>query len=79
MVEVRWDNPGNADITGYQFRLKLASANEWGYWWDALRVDATTTNLKLGFLERGADYQLQLRAVDDGTPGLSSDVSFTAP
>ena len=79
IITLAWDDPKNPDITGYELRLKLESAGEWEDWWLYPSTGSSTTSVKFGFMEEGANYRVQLRSVADGKPGLASEVSFTTP
>ena len=79
IITLAWDDPDNPDITGYKLRLKLESASEGEDWWLYSGTDSSTTSVKFGFLEEGASYQIQIRTVAGGKPGLAGEMSFTTP
>ena len=76
IIELRWNNPNNPDITNYQYRIKSETDNQWSRWWDA---NTTTTSIKIGFLNQSTRYQTQLRAINNNTPGPPSETTFTTP
>ena len=74
-----WQNPANSDVTGYQFRYKLASASDYGHWSNMAGSGATTVTYTLTGLLGGSAYNVQIRAVTDAGPGPVSDAATVTP
>ena len=61
-VALSWDNPGNADITGWEYRHKEAAATAWGAWTAIAGSSASTTRATVSGLVNGTRYAFQVRA-----------------
>ena len=79
IIELTWDDPENSSITIYQFRIQKQGTTEWLGWWDYPGTSASTTKIRIGHLDEGEDYIVQVRSMDDGQPGLASEIPFTTP
>ena len=71
-VDLTWDTPNDLGITGYQYRLREGVRTQLKNW--ARFGDPTTTSHTISGLTNGMDYEIHVRAVDDGTPGAYSIV-----
>ena len=78
-----WADPSDPTITGYKYRVRLASATSadsapWGDGWTAAPGSgALTTSVPLGGLVNGMAYTVQLRAVNGNGDGPISSVTAT--
>ncbi len=77
-IVLRWSNPDDADITGYQFRLRSLheSAWSWGPWKDIAASGPSSTSHVLTGLREERDwdlYHVQLRALNAGGAGEPSE------
>ena len=70
--------PGNATITGWQYRYKAGNA-DYGSWTDVPGSDAGTTSHTVTGLDNGTRYTFQVRAVNASGPGPASDEASTTP
>jgi len=68
-----WDNPGNSDITKYQYRQGSGS------WTDIANSDADTTSHVVTGLTNDVTYSFQVRAVAETVHGPSSNSSGDTP
>ncbi len=66
-VTLSWADPGNASITKWQYRGKLAGASAWGAAMDVSGSDAETTSVVVTGLTNSSAYHFQVRAF--GTVG----------
>ena len=66
-VTLSWADPGNASITKWQYRGKLAGASAWGAATDVSGSDAETTSAVVTGLTNSSAYHFQVRAF--GTVG----------
>ena len=76
-VTLSWNNPGNSEITGYQFRQK-AGSNSYGPWTDISNSAAAVTHTITG-LTNGTAYTFQVRAVAGTVNGAPSDEKMATP
>ncbi len=71
-VALAWTDPGDASITGWQYRQKVDSGH-YGTWTGIPGATATTTGLTVTGLRLGSVYTYQVRAVNTGGSGPASD------
>ena len=83
-IALHWDNPNDATITGYRFRVRLSSATSqdaapWGRGWQSIpRSDAGTTSHTLSDgLVNDVSYTIQIRAVNANGSGPASTAQAT--
>ena len=81
-VSLSWDNPYDASISGYQYRIKTAgTTNAYGAWTDIAGSDASTVSHTITVT--GTESRIvQLRATRPhsiGGPGTSATATTTAP
>ena len=77
-IDLEWNDPGDASITGYEYRTKISSATTWGNWQTITGATRTTTEHTISGLTNGTTYSVQLRARNAGGPSdESSRVSAT--
>ncbi len=67
-----WDDPHDAGIIGYQFRLKSDEESGWSAWLDFCHSDALTTVQVLPGLSNGSEYAIQIRALNARGKGAPS-------
>ena len=72
---LRWINPSDATITGYQYRRKLSSASNYGPWTSMAGSGAATTSYIVGGLSNDLAYDFQVRAVNSRAPTETSPAS----
>ena len=77
-VTLRWADPGNPAITGYQYQRK-SGANAWGAWTDIAGSGASTTSLTVTGLRNGTGFQLRIRAVSALGAGQSAASARVTP
>ena len=59
-ISLSWQNPGDAGITAYQFRVRSPGGN-WRPWQDIADSGSATTGHRLPGLSSGVAYDVQLR------------------
>ena len=65
-----WDAAPGADITGYQYRQKDATANgDWGQWTAIPESGAGASSYEVNGLTNGSEYHFRLRAVNTAGAG----------
>ncbi len=75
-VALRWDDPGDATITGWQYAVKTMAG--FGAWMDISGSDAATTAYTATGLDNGEKHVFKLRAVNGhGAGAESAEVSAT--
>ena len=72
---LRWINPSDATITGYEYRRKLSSASNYGPWTSMAGSGAATTSYIVGGLSNDLAYDFQVRAVNSRAPTETSPAS----
>ena len=85
-VLMSWSGPGDATITGYQYRYKETAAASFGAWADIAQSTAATTRHMVDGLTNDTEYTFQVRAVNaagespaataQATPHLDLQVPF---
>ncbi len=79
-VVLRWANPSNNAITGYQYRQGTGSPNiTWGEWTDFPESDATTQEKVITGLTARTQYSFQIRAVAGTVLGAASATVSATP
>ncbi len=76
-VILRWKDPGDDAITGYEYQYRAASDADWGSWMAVPKSGQDTVGYKLAGLTNGAEYRFRLRAVNGG--GASSSAPAGEP
>ena len=82
-LNLSWQDPDHASLTGYEYRKRLSSASTWDdagtrHGWKAISdSNADTTSYTLMGLDDGHRYTVQVRAVNDSGNGPASTVSET--
>ncbi len=77
-VVLRWADPNDANITGWQLRHGKAGANL-GSWSDIAGSSATTTSHTVTGLENGSAYRFVIRARNSVGDGPASDEATATP
>ena len=73
-----WSNPGNDDITGYEYRVSDDSGSNWNPDWTAIGgSDADTTGHTVTGLTNGIEYTLAVRARNIFGPGAANTANAT--
>ena len=73
-----WNNPGNDDITGYEYRVSDDSGSNWNPDWTAIGGSlADTTGHTVTGLTNGIEYTLAVRARDIFGPGAANTAKAT--
>ena len=73
-----WDNPNNATIMKYQYRVSDDDGTTWDPdWTDVSSSSATTTTHTVTGLTNGEEYTIELRAVNGTGDGTSSSDTVT--
>ena len=77
-VALFWSDPGNADITGYEYRQKIGSA-AYGAWTAMSGSSATTTQHIFSGLTNGTVHKYEIRAKAGSTAGTASSELTVTP
>ena len=77
-VSLSWSDPGNSNISKYQYRQGTGSPLVWGSWMDIINSDATTTTHTITGLSNGTEYSFQVRAVAGGSVNGTASATVTA-
>ena len=78
-VTLRWANPNNVSISGYEYRQSTDSGATFGEFTLISGSDAATTTYTITGLTIGVAYTFEIRAVYSGVPGPSSDQVTATP
>ena len=70
-VTLRWNDPADASITGYQYQVRWAGV-AWQEWTAIHNGGASTTSFTLSGLDNGTEYRFHLRAVNLGGAGKTA-------
>ena len=78
-VTLSWSDPGNSDISKYQYRQGSGSPFSWGSWADIGSSTATTTSHTVTSLTNGTEYSFQVRAFLGSMAGAASSTVTATP
>ncbi len=78
-ISMTWNNPGNALITGYEFRRARGPSFSWGNPKGIVYADASTISYVGTSLVNGTAYRFQIRAVSGGVAGAWSESVEATP
>ena len=79
-VALRWTDPSDSAITGYEVNRKLSSAQSWGMWTAIPGSGATTTNHTVTGLANNQAYDFRIRALKSkADPSAESDTASATP
>ena len=78
-ITMRWSNPKNPEIVGYQYRLFRSDRSDWDGWMNILNSSGSTTRYTIRNLAVGYTYRVQLRASAVDRQGESAEISVTLP
>ena len=79
-VTLRWDDPANAAIAGYEYRVGTSdgTTTTWDPDWEAISgSDATTTSHVVTGLTNGTAYTFEVRAANTSGGGTADTVTAT--
>ncbi len=76
-VALAWDDPGDATITGWQYRYRTTGS--YGDWTDIPGGGAATTGYTVAGLAAGIPHHFRVRAVNSSGSGLESDETEATP
>ena len=77
-VTLRWSNPDDNDITGYQYRVSDDDGNTWNPdWTDVPSSNANTTSHTVRDLTNNVPYTFQLRVLRGAKISLPSQIDAT--
>ena len=62
VIDLFWSNPGDATITGYQYRIRLSSERSYGEWQSIPSSGASTVSYTIPSLAAKQGYVIRLRA-----------------
>ena len=75
-----WDDPDDASITLYEFRLRLVGESRWrNDWTEVPGSSATTTSITYLNLSDGLPVYTEIRARNTHGPGDAANLTFTTP
>ncbi len=79
-VALRWTDPSDSAITGYEVNRKLSSAQSWGTWTAIPGSGATTTSHTVTGLANNQAYDFRIRALKSkAAPSAESDTASATP
>ena len=73
-ISLTWDDPSDASITGYEFRVHADRESDWREWKSISGSTHETTDHRL-YLTNGVRYRVQVRARNAAGAGESSETS----
>ena len=76
-ISLGWDDPGDASISGYEFRVRVAVDADWRNWRPVAVSTYLTNSHELRGLTNGALYRVQVRALNAAGAGEASETSAT--
>ncbi len=76
---LKWVDPGNGAITGYELRTGSGSPLEWKPWSAIASSDASTVAHTVTGLTNATEYSFQIRAVAGSVKGLESNTVTATP
>ena len=72
-VTLAWDDPSDAGITGWEYRVRAAPpAPGWGPWTAVPGSGAATVSVSFDGLDNGTEYRFKLRAVNAAGAGRAA-------
>ena len=77
-VLLSWTDPGNATITGWEYRIDANNAG-WQAWTEMSGSSASTTSHLVGSLNNNSSFRFQVRAVNATGDGKPSAAVTAAP
>ena len=77
-ITLSWDDPSDASITGYEYRLKEGT-NDWGTWTAISGSGAATVEYAKTGLTNGTAYTVEVRAVNAGGEGPPAQAGPVTP
>ena len=77
-VALSWSDPGNSNISKYQYRQGTGTTVTWDSWTDISNSSATTTRHTVTGLTNGTEYSFQVRAVAVGSVNGTESATVTA-
>ena len=79
-VALRWTDPSDSAITGYEVNRKLSSAQSWGTWTAIPGSGAATTSHTVTGLVNNQAYDFRIRALKSkADPSAESDTASATP
>ncbi len=78
-VMLRWTDPFNDVIDGYQYRQGTGTTVTWGSWTDIANSDDETTTHTVTGLANGTAYSFQIRAVNGPAESAESNTAAATP
>ena len=76
---LRWDDPDNPSITGYEYQQAEDNDGDYGAWTEISGSDATTTTHTVTSLTNDTSYAFRVRAVNSAGAGPASDDASATP
>ena len=76
-IALTWDDPEDAAITGYEYRVYADREQDWREWKEIAGSTNRTTNHTLPGLTNQIGYRVEVRAVSDAGPGTASEAAAT--
>ena len=77
-VTLKWSNPNDNSITGYQYRRRFRDSNSWNPDWTAISGSGqSTTSHSVTGLSNGREYTFEVRAMRGSKGGPASSVDAT--
>ncbi len=78
-VRLRWSDPSDAAITGYEFSQRVTGSSSWGGWTAVSGSGAGTTSYTVTGLTAGTSYDFRIRASIGTVSGAASDTVMATP
>ena len=76
-VNLEWDDPGDASISGYEYRVRAEADADWRSWKPVAVSTYLTTSHVLRGLTNGALYRIQVRALNAAGGSEPSETAAT--
>ena len=76
-IALTWDDPGDAAITGYEYRVHADREQDWREWKEIADSTDQTTRYTLTGLTNDVGYRVQLRARNSAGDGAPSEAAAT--
>ena len=77
-ITLDWDDPDDASITGYEYRMKEGTS-DWSNWTAIPNSNATTVEYVKTGLTNGTAYTSEVRAVNSGVGGAAAQAGPVTP